>query len=91
MVEQAAAYLKEAGVAPSRLWAYALVQDVEEAHRRVLALCDIGITPFAQPYRDYDGGEPTLEQKAFAQWVNKKSVFKSCKWEDFRYPGKEQK
>lgn len=89
VVEQAAAYLREAGIAPSRLWAYALVRDVDEAHRRITALRDMGITPFGQPYRDYDGGEPTAEQRAFARWVNKKSVFYSCKWEDFRYPGKE--
>ena len=83
------AYLREAGIAPSRLWAYTLVRDVDEAHRRITALRDMGITPFGQPYRDYDGGEPTAEQRAFARWVNKKSVFYSCKWEDFRYPGKE--
>ena len=88
-VKQAAAYLKEAGIAPSRLWPYTLVRDVDEAHRRVAALRDMGITPFAQPYRDYDGSEPTAEQRAFARWVNKKSVFYSCKWDEFRYPGKE--
>ena len=37
----------------------------------------------------HDGGEPPNEQKAFARWVNKKSVFYSCKWDEFRYPGKE--
>ena len=52
VIEQSAAYLREAGVAKSRLWAYALVQDVEEAHRRVLALREMGVEPFAQPYRD---------------------------------------
>lgn len=26
-----------------------------------------GVEPFAQPYRDYDGGEPTRVQKQFAQ------------------------
>ena len=90
VVERAAAYLREAGAAPSRFWAYVLVQDVEDAHRRVLALRDMGITPFAQPYWDYDGGEPTLRQKAFARWVNQKSIFKSCDWADYHYPGKEQ-
>ena len=90
VVERAAAYLREAGAAPSRFWAYVLVQDVEDAHRRVLALRDMGITPFAQPYWDYDGGEPTLRQKAFARWVNQKSVFKSCSWADYQYSGKEQ-
>ena len=39
---------------------------LEEAYRRVLALRDMGVEPFAQPYRDYDGGEPTEEQNTFA-------------------------
>ena len=78
VIRQATSYLKEAGVSQSRFWAYALVRDVEEAHRRVMALREMGVEPFAQPYRDYDGGEPTEEQKAFARWVNRKSLFKSC-------------
>ncbi len=84
VVEQAAAYLREAGIAQSRLWAYVLVQDVADAHQRVLALRDMGVLPFAQPYRDFEGGEPTDEQKAFARWVNHRAVFRSCSWEDYR-------
>ncbi len=83
VIEQAAAYLREAGVAPSRLWCYMLVRDVEEAHRRALALDKLGITPFAQPYRDYDGGEPTAAQRRFARWVNAKQAFNACKWDEF--------
>lgn len=85
IIERAVGYMKEAGIAKSRFWAYMLVQDVEEAERRAVALDQMGVTPFAQPYRDYDGGEPTTEQKHFANWVNKKSVFHSCKWKDFKY------
>ena len=84
VIRQATAYLKEAGISPCRFWAYALVRDVEEAHQRVQALWEMGVEPFAQPYRDYDGGEPTEEQKRFARWVNQKTLFKSCSWEDFR-------
>ena len=84
VVRQAISYLKEAGVSPSRFWAYALVRDVEEAHHRVLALREMGVEPFAQPYRDYDGGEPSREQMAFARWVNRKSLFKSCSWEEYQ-------
>ena len=84
VIQQATAYLREAGAAPSRFWAYVLVRDVEDAHHRVMALRDMGVTPFAQPYRDYDGGEPTDEQQKFARWVNQKVLFKSCAWEDFR-------
>ena len=50
----------------------------------MLALRDMGVEPFAQPYRDYDGGEPTDEQKRFARWVNRKTLFKSCTWENFQ-------
>ena len=84
VIQQATAYLREAGISPSRFWAYALVRDVEEAHRRVLALRDMGVEPFAQPYRDYNGGEPTEEQNAFARWVNRKSLFKSCTWKEYQ-------
>ena len=84
VIRQAVSYLKEAGVSPSRFWAYALVRDVEEAHRRVLALREMGVEPFAQPYRAYDGGEPSAEQMAFARWVNRKSLFKSCSWEEYQ-------
>ena len=83
VVEQAVAYLREAGIAKSRLWAYVLVEDVEDAHRRVLALEKMGVLPFAQPYRDFEGGEPINEQKAFARWVNVLSVHKSCTWENY--------
>lgn len=83
VIEQAVAYMREAGIAPFRFWCYMLVQDVEEAHRRALALDKLDIIPFAQPYRDYDGGEPTKEQRRFARWVNMRAAFKSCKWEDF--------
>lgn len=84
VIEQATAYMREAGIAKSRFWSYMLVQDVEDAERRALALDKMGVTPFAQPYRDYDGGEPTQKQKAFARWVNNKAVFRSCKWADYR-------
>ena len=83
VVEQAAAYLKEAGVAKSRLWAYVLVQDVADAHQRVETLRGMGVTPFAQPYPAYDGGEPTEEQRRFARWVNNKAAFNSCSWNDY--------
>lgn len=84
VIEQAAAYLKEAGIAKSRLWSYMLVQDVAEAEQRAAALDGLGITPFAQPYRDYNGNEPTKEQKDFARWVNNKAVFHSCRWSEYR-------
>ena len=83
VVIDAARNLVEAGIAPSRLWCYVLVQDVVTAHKICMTLDLWGITPFAQPYRDYDGGEPTEEQKYFARWVDCKQLFKSCSWADY--------
>lgn len=84
VIERAITYMKEAGIAPSRFWAYMLVQDVVEAEHRALALESMGVIPFAQPYRDYDGGEPPDDQRRFANWVNKREAFKSCAFKDFK-------
>ena len=83
VVINAAQNMVEAGISRSRFWCYVLVQDVQEAHEIVIGLDSHGITPFAQPYRDYDGGEPTVEQKHFARWVNCKQLFKSCSWAEY--------
>lgn len=83
VVIEAAQRMEKAGVSRSRFWCYVLVQDVQQAHEIVTTLDKLGITPFAQPYRDYDGGEPPQEQKHFARWVNNKAVFRSCSWDDY--------
>lgn len=80
----AAQAMEKAGIAKSRFWSYVLVKDVDMAHRIVTDLKHWGIQPFAQPYRDYDGGEPTDEQKDFARWVNNKAVFNSCEWSEYK-------
>ena len=70
--------LKRHGLKPWRIFVYVLVQDIESAERRAIALRDIGANPFAQPYRDFTNNiEPTQEQRDFARWVNHKAVFKS--------------
>ena len=84
VIERAAERMVRAGVARSRLWSYVLVQDIPAALETVTALRKMGVEPFAQPYRDFDGGEPTKEQKAFARWCNSKPIFRSCSWDDYR-------
>lgn len=84
IIKQATAYLSEAGVSKSRFWAYALIQDVQEAHDRIVALENMNVNAFAQPYRDFNGGEPTQEQKDLARWCNMKATFKSCKFEEYK-------
>jgi hypothetical protein len=70
--------LKNCGVKPYRVFVYLLVQDIESAERRAIALRDVGADAFAQPYRDFTTNtEPSIELKKFARWVNHKAIFKT--------------
>ena len=80
VVLEKADLLAKHGVKPWRLFVYVLVKDIQSAERRVIALRDAGMNPFAQPYRDFENNiEPTPEARAFARWVDNKAVFKSAK------------
>lgn len=78
--------LERCGVKPYRVFVYLLVQDVESAEKRALALRDIGACAFAQPYRDFTSNtEPPTELKRFARWVNHKAIFKTVeRFKDYR-------
>lgn len=70
--------LKRHGVKPYRIFVYVLVQDIESAEKRAIALRSAGVDVFAQPYRDFTTNEqPPLELRRFARWVNLKQVFKT--------------
>lgn len=85
IIERAVNYLDECGIKPYRVFVYMLVQGVESAERRADALRKLGVEIFAQPYRDFDNKiEPTREQKHFARWVNRKHLFKSCTWDEYK-------
>ena len=85
VIERAVRHLGECGVKPYRVFVYVLVQDIESAERRVEALRRLGVDMFAQPYRDFENKiEPTQIQRQFARWVNRKQLFKSCTWDEYR-------
>ena len=68
--------LQDCGVKPYRVFVYLLVQDIESAERRAIALRQVGADAFAQPYRDFTNNEePDEELKRFARWVNHKAIF----------------
>lgn len=69
--------LKQQGTKPYRVFVYLLVQDIESAEKRAIALRNAGVDVFAQPYRDFENKiEPTKQMKALARWVNRKEIFK---------------
>lgn len=75
--------LAENGVKPYRIFVYTLIQDVDEAQKRIEAMDALGVMPFAQPYRDFNGGEPSEEQRRLARWCNMKAVHRTTKYEDY--------
>lgn len=64
-------------------WCDVLVNDVDDAHDRVLFLEGLNVTPFAQPFRDREGTEPTYEQKCFAAWCNRPPIRKTTPWPEY--------
>lgn len=82
--------LNRYGVKPYRIFVYLLVQDIESAETRALALRNAGVDVFAQPYRDFENKiEPTKQMKDFARWVNRKEIFKSTdSFEEYKKKGR---
>ncbi|NDV77879.1 radical SAM protein [Dysgonomonas sp. 511] len=77
--------LNKHGLKNYKIFVYVLVKDINDAYTRVLKLKELGVSPFAQPYRDFENNiQPTQIQKDFARWVNHKAIFKSIDWEDYR-------
>lgn len=74
------------GVKPYRIFVYCLIgDDVTEALERINALRKMGVSPFAQPYRDFDNRrEPTTQQRRLARWCNHKAIFKSVEFKDYK-------
>ncbi|MBR2679554.1 MAG: radical SAM protein [Exiguobacterium sp.] len=83
VVERAVRLLGENGVKPYRIFVYTLIQDVDESLKRIEAMDALGVNPFGQPYRDFNGGEPTEEQKRLARWCNMKAVHKTTSYENY--------
>lgn len=82
-LRRAVEHLRWHNANPAQIFCYVLVNDIEDALERVRFLKSMYILPFAQPYRDPEGNEPTREQKRFARWVNHKAIFKTTTWEDY--------
>ena len=84
IVTEAVQRLGKYGVKPYRIFVYALIQDVEEAHERIKALYKLGVEPFAQPYRDFETNYVNPEHKRLARWCNYKAIAKTVKFEDYK-------
>lgn len=83
-IEKAVRLLRKAGATPRRYSCYVLVKDVEDALERVEFLRVLGVSPFAQPYRQPGSTKnPSPELRHFARWVNHKAIFNSTSWHKY--------
>lgn len=71
-IRRAVRLIRETG-SRREIFCYMLVQDIGDAETRLRALVGLGITPFAQPYRDFTNtAATTKEQRDFARFANVK-------------------
>lgn len=77
--------LSKRGVKPYRIFVYTLIKETEDALIRLNKLKELGVTPFAQPYRDFNNlTKPTIEQKKIARWCNHKAIFNSINYSEYK-------
>lgn len=73
------------GIKPYKIFVYCLIQDVDDALKRINVMRKLGVRPFAQPYRDFESkGEPTNAQKRLARWCNHKAIFNSVDFVNYK-------
>lgn len=72
----------DAGIKPYQMQFYVLIgynTTPEEDMHRVMMLKDWGCDPYAMPY---DKTDPY--QQKFVRWVNRRAIFKSCTFEEYK-------
>jgi hypothetical protein len=84
-IEKAVQMLNKYGVKPYRIFVYVLGTTMKSTQYRVEFLRKLKVVPFVQPLRDINENKtPDKEICVYANYVNKKSIFKSCKWENYK-------
>lgn len=86
-VRKAVTLLRWHNARPTRYMAYVLIKDIDSALAIIRFLKGMNVDPFAQPYRDRLGTDPTQDQKDLARWCNHKAIFKTCTFEDYKSKG----
>ena len=75
-------------VNPSKITCYLLIgfnSTKEQDLHRARVLKDLGITPFAQAFRDFKNERtPSLYERDFCSWCNKRQIFSTCDFLDFK-------
>jgi hypothetical protein len=82
LIDQGIKRVTDAGITPAQMAFYVLIgfnTTPEEDLYRVEKLRDYGCDPYAMPYNKADP-----YQKKFTRWVNRKAIFKTVPWSEYR-------
>jgi hypothetical protein len=82
LIDQGIKRVTDAGITPAQMAFYVLIgfnTTPEEDLYRVEKLRDYGCDPYAMPYNKEDP-----YQKKFTRWVNRKAIFKTVTWSEYR-------
>lgn len=96
IIEKAVKRLRNAGYS-KEIFCYTLIQDKKESLERIMFLCSLGISPFAQPYRDLGENPKPIEQslKNLSYWCNNPRIRKTIPFSEYsesvRYQFKKHK
>lgn len=76
--------LNKYGISNSKIFVYCLIQDFKDSLYRINKAKELGLTPFAQPYRDFTPNQIIPQwQKDMARWCNHKAIFKATTFENY--------
>ncbi|GAG76488.1 unnamed protein product, partial [marine sediment metagenome] len=86
-IQKAVELLRWNNATPSQYFVYCLLIDPEESLDRIKFLKGLYLDVFAQPYRDKEGTEPEQILKDMARFVDRKEIFKTTTWEEYKKLG----
>ena len=77
--------LNRHGVKNSKLFVYVLLRELHDSYHRINLLKQMGVYPFAQPFRRFDGKSKIPQwQYDMARYTNRSAIFKSVDFKDYR-------
>ena len=77
--------LNRHGVKKSKVFVYVLLRELHDSYHRINLLKQLGVYPFAQPFRRFDANSKIPQwQYDMARYVNRTAIFKTVDFKDYR-------
>lgn len=85
LIEKVVIELGDRGIKPYRFFSYVLLTEFESSYKRLKFCKDLGIKPFAQPYRDFNDNYKIPQwQIDMARWCNHTATFQSIDFKHYK-------